>query len=176
MLFRSVEHLLISEVQPGTEQGLEDEFVELYNPTNAPISIVGFSLKKQSSTGSESNLVSSLAMTGTVPAHGFFLIAHKNFLGSTPQDITYSANSNNLAYKNNGVLLYDASGTLIDRAWWVDIEKGASIERKAWENEFCLIATETNELLGNGCDTDSIEDFDVRLVPEPQNTLSFTEP
>ncbi len=172
-----INHLLISEVQRGTEGGgANDEFVELYNPTDQPISLAGFALKKKSSSGSEANLVSSGAFSGTIGAHGFFLIAHKNYQGAVAADLAYSANSNNLAYTSNGVVLYGVGGALVDYAGWGEIEKGQSYERRAFASGSCVSAQNSGELLGNGFDTDGQSDFEIRSVPQPQNSASGQEP
>jgi hypothetical protein len=170
-------HVLISEIQAGTDEGgPEDEFVELYNPTEQIIVFAGWVLKKRASTGNEVNLVSSAAFSGSIAPRSFFLIAHKNYSGVTPADLIYSANSNNLAYTNNAVILYDAAGLRVDEADWVKIEKGESLERRAWQNG-CLSAQGSGEYLGNGCDSDSsASDFEKRQIAHPQNSSSSPEP
>ena len=49
------------------------KFVELYNPTDKPISLDGWSLQYRSATGT-GGASSSVALNGTVPAKGHFLI------------------------------------------------------------------------------------------------------
>lgn len=169
--------ILISEIQAGTEaNGAEDEFVELYNPNDQAVDLAGWALKKKTSTGTESNLVSSGSFAGTIAPKSFFLISHANYQGAKPKDLTYSANSNNLAYTSNSVVLYDANGNAIDEASWTDIPKGQSLERKALVDDACTTATDSGEYLGNGCDTDSTNDFELREIPNPQNIESLPEP
>ncbi len=176
--FSSATHVVISEVQTdGTTAN--DEFVELYNPTNAPVNLDGWRLTKRSgSGGSPANLVAN--MSGTISAHGFFLVVHPLYDGSVVPDLTYSASSSAIAVNNNVVTLYSDAGTTV-----VDLvgmgtatifegsgaapnpETDGSIERKPGESD---------PLAGNGTDTDNnANDFVTRNVAEPQNTSSSTE-
>ena len=172
----SLKNIVISEIRAGTdENGAEDEFVELYNPNDQPINLVSWSLKKKSSTGSESNLVSAAAFSGIIAPKSFFLIAHINYKGASLADLIYFANSNNLSYTNNSALLYDANKNLVDEASWTEVPKDQSIERRAYLNS-CVSAQGSGEDFGNGCDTDSALDFEWRAIPNPQNTQSLPEP
>jgi hypothetical protein len=176
----SATHVVISEVMVGVEGNAEYEFVELYNPTDAPVSLAGWSLKKKTSSGSETNLVSAAAFAGTIAPKSFFLIAHNGYDGARRPDLRYSANSQNLAYTNNAAVLYDATGAKVDEVSWAEIKKGESLERRAVSvvggSGGCVSATTDGGYLGNGCDTDSAADFDGRATPEPQNSQNLPEP
>lgn len=114
----------IVEIQTGTTAGgAEDEYVKLYNPTNTEIDLAGYALKKKSSTGTISNLVSAGAFTGKIAAKGYFIVAHQNYGGINTVNLVYSANSNNLAYTNNSVVLYDTNGAVMDEISWTEIPK-----------------------------------------------------
>src|SRR3990172_11656250 len=63
-------HVVISEVQVAGVTDADDEFVELYNPTEADINLSGWSLTKKISNGTETNLDSSLS--GTIPSHSYY--------------------------------------------------------------------------------------------------------
>ena len=65
-----------------------DEFVELYNPTSAEIDLSNFVLWKTSPNGSPTNN-NSIALTGSIPAQGFYLIASANGLASFDVDTDY---------------------------------------------------------------------------------------
>ncbi len=172
-----VPHVLISEIRAGVEGNLKDEFVELYNPTDAPVDLRGFALKKRTGSGEEVNLVSASAFVGVIAAHSFFLIAHEQYTGAVRPDIVYSVNSNNFAYANNTAVLYGATGTIVDEIGWSELQKGQSFERKALFAGGCVVAQSgVGIFLGNGCDTDSTSDFDVRALPDPQNSTSLSEP
>lgn len=51
----------------------QDKFIELYNATDAPVSLAGWSLQYRSSTGTGATNT-SVGLSGTVPAHGYFLV------------------------------------------------------------------------------------------------------
>lgn len=168
--------VLISEIQAGTTQnGTEDEFIELYNPTNQAIDMSDWSLIKKTSSGSSYNLVSSAKFSGSIASKGFFLVAHTNYKGVKPIDLIYSANSNNISYKDNSVALYDGNDVVIDEVLWSEIPKDKSLERKVLINGVCVSARNENELKGNGCDTDNASDFELREMPNPQNTSNGRE-
>lgn len=168
--------ILISEIQVGTTQnGIEDEFIELYNPTNRTIDMKGWSLIKKASSGSPYNLVSSAKFSGSIAPKSFFLVAHANYKGVKSADLIYSANSNNIAYKDNAVVLYDETEAVIDEVSWSEISKDNSLERKALVSGVCVSAQNENGLKGNGCDTDNASDFELRTIPNPQNTFDVAE-
>ena len=172
------EHVVISEIQAGTDENSDNEFVELYNPTAAAVTLDGWELRKKSSTGTESNLVDDGKFTGTILAKGFFLIAHPDYKGSKTADLIYSV-STGLAYENNAIILYDADnaeGEIIDEVAYEEIPKGKSLERQAWKNGFCFPPFGEYEFSGNGCDANTESGFDIREIPNPQNSQSLLEP
>lgn len=169
-------HVVISEVQLAGTGEANDEFIELYNPTDSAVSLEDWRLTRKSSTGTQSTLVNSI--TGTIPSHGYFLIAHPDFNGGLAVDQVYSATSSGIAV-NNTVLLYsDAGVTVVDKVGMgtaLDVETAGtsnpetdgSIERKPG------VTTPTG---GNGEDTDSNSaDFALRTVSDPQNSSSALE-
>ncbi len=104
-------HVVISEIQTagGTST---DEFVELYNPTNTNIDVTGWRLAVRTAGSTnflpeETDLVSDFPSM-TINAHGYLLIAHENYDGSTPENISYSFNS---FTSNNTIVLYEPGDT-----------------------------------------------------------------
>lgn len=173
-------HIVISEIQVGGVNA-DDEFVELYNPTASSVDLTGWKLKYQSG-----NLVAS--MSGTIPAHGYFLVTSLGYQGAVSGDATYSASSSALT-ANSTVTLSDPGSDTVDKIGMgtaADKENtatpaltsGQSVERKA--NSSSTIASMTSGvdmLLGNGEDTDNnASDFIIRDTPEPQNSTSSLEP
>ncbi len=132
-------HIIISEIQTYG-QTATDEFVRLYNPTGAAIDISGWKLAKKTSSGSESNLVSSFVSGTIIPPNSGFLIAHQTgYLGNESPNARYSGASYSFA-DNNTIILKDASGNIIDKVGFgtavdfetapaVNPENGASIKR-----------------------------------------------
>ena len=71
------EHLVISEVYGGGGGGssaYRNDYVELYNPTAAAISVAGASVQYRSS-GGIANPTGVTALSGSVPAQGYYLVA-----------------------------------------------------------------------------------------------------
>lgn len=138
--------ILINEIQTSGVTA-KDEFIELYNPNNVDVALGGFSLKKKTSTGTESNLVSSPAFSGVIEASGFFLIAPQknsdgteNYTGSATPDLRYSGATFSVA-NNNTILLYNKDDILLDKVGFgsatdfetaptVNPDDGKSIGRK----------------------------------------------
>ncbi len=132
--------VLISEIMAGAESGSLYEFVELYNPTDCTIDLTGWTIKKRSSTGSESTLVAASRLEGkSVPPKSYFLLANEGgYTGSVPPDVQWPK-SYTLAYTNNAVAIYGASGEIADQTTWSEIPKGQSWTRASWEsNQFSI--------------------------------------
>ena len=74
------------------------------------------------------------------------------------------------------MILYDSAGEIVDEVSYQDIASSKSLERKAFYNNQCVSAQNDGEFFGNGCDTDSANDFEIRDIPNPQNYFSLPEP
>ena len=179
-----INHIVISEIMAGVDGNPDNEFIELYNPTVEPVSLVNWSLKRKTSQSATStkNLVANFP-TSTIAAKSFFLIAHEDYIGAIAPDLIYSNNSNPLAYKDDAAILQDSVGLTIDEVNYSEISKGQSLERKAFYDNQCAIASSSGEFLGNGCDNDydndddnSATDFEIREIPNQQNSQNFSEP
>ena len=172
-------HVVISEIQAGIDGDAAAEFIELYNPTDQPVDLSGWELRKRTSAGTESNLVDDAAFAGIIPAKSFFLIASPTYAGSAAADLQYSATSATIAYTSNTIVLYSgdhASAPVVDEVAYASISAGTSIERNAVSDGACVSAQGNGEFLGNGCDTDSATDFETRTAPKPQNSQNLPEP
>ena len=67
--------LVISEAYGGggnLGSTYKNDFIELYNTTGAPISVAGMSVQYRSSSGT--GAASATNLTGSVPAHGYYLV------------------------------------------------------------------------------------------------------
>ena len=180
-------HIVISEIQVagGTTT---DEFVELYNPTNSDIAMSGWRLRKKNSAGAEANLVATLS--GTIPAHGFFLIGCNGYDGAISTNTQYST-ADNIPADGCVILYSDAGTTVVDKvgfgvnadsetvAFNVNPAANRSIERKAnaASTADTMAGGGADELQGNGYDTNNnLNDFVYRTAADPQNSASATEP
>ncbi len=139
-------HIVISEILAGIDGNADYEFIELYNPTEDSINLAGWELRKQSSSGSESNVVDNGKFTGMIPAHGYFLIANPAYNGAPGADLLYSVTSAALAYTSNTVLLYSGdyvSSPVVDQVSWAEIPKDQSYTRDLATGNFALNANPT---------------------------------
>lgn len=177
-------HLVISEIQVGGVTSL-DEFVELYNPGETATNLNGWKLTKKTAGGTESTLADNLA--GSIPAHGFYLLARQTSAASQSADMIYSLDQ---IASSNTVLLYDNGNHLIDKVGMgsandvesvkaSDPESGKSIERKALttSTKASMKFGGADEFLGNGWDSDNnANDFVIRDLPQPQSSTWAAEP
>ncbi|TSD02602.1 MAG: putative lipoprotein [Parcubacteria group bacterium Athens0714_26] len=174
-----INHIVISEIQAGSADNADNEFIELYNPTGQNIDITNWSLKRKISQTATStkNLVLNFNAISTIPAKGFFLIAHNDYDGLMSPDLRYSNNSNPLAYDDGVIILQDSSNSIIDEVLYDEILAGKSLERKANATSTADSMINNNDrFLGNSYDTDNLEDFILRDISNPQNSSSLPEP
>jgi hypothetical protein len=177
-------HVVINEIQTAGGTAT-DEFVELYNPTNNNIDVTGWRLAKRTagSTGflpEESNLVDSFPSM-TINAHGYLLIAHENYDGTVPEDITYALNS---ITSNNTIVLYEPSlsklaapeslaapdFSIVDL---VGLGKATDKETAATTNP-PVGQSKERKVLGQDTDNNN-EDFGTQTIPDPQDVDSESE-
>src|SRR5882672_3591453 len=74
ILHAQVSHIFINEVYGGggnANAPYRNDFVELYNPTEAPLDLAGWSVQYSSASGST---WSSVVLSGIIPSQGHFLI------------------------------------------------------------------------------------------------------
>lgn len=144
----SLPKILISEIKIEGENSVYDEFIELYNPNNYAVDLDGWSLKKKTTSGNESNFISNINVE--MPAYGYLLIVPRNNLGCGENEKCYLGSMTPGAYYstntylaiNNSIALYDSEkrDVPVDVFSWgkvinindqdFSIEDGKSIERK----------------------------------------------
>ncbi|MDP3901508.1 MAG: lamin tail domain-containing protein, partial [bacterium] len=189
-----INHILISEVKiAGVDAG--DEFIELYNPTDAAIVLDSWSIQYLSGSAESVDSVSkkNFEIGDTIAARGFFLIARgKNssdsdgYTGQAAPDLSHrtfsmsgAASGAKLFLVNNQDKITDLSDeNIVDKLDYSFSVPAAnqSLERKAL-NVACVSSQGSGEYLGNGCDTDNDSiDFEIRPITYPQNTQNLPEP
>ena len=189
-LAATADHLVISEVQiTGTPA--DDEFIEIYNPTNNSVDITGWRLSRKTAGGTQSNLVTSF-LSFSIPAHGYLLVISPEYNATLHNgvtgDVIYST-TQHLATDNTIILYGDAGITIIDKiglgtatdkegSTIINPPTNGSIERKSSEYSTLstLSAGGAEERSGNGYDSENnVNDFVIQSTPNPQNSSSPTE-
>lgn len=173
-------NLVVSEVQITGGAGMTtNDFVEIYNPTSAPVDLDGVRLVKRTATGTTDTTLKSWTSSAAVPAHGWYLWANSAFttIAATPDTTTTGtlADGNGVALRMGA----EDTGVIIDSVGWgtamnafvegtvfpVNPGAGASIERMPGGTE------------GNGTDTNvNASDFMLRDAADPQNSASAPAP
>jgi hypothetical protein len=194
------EHIVFSEfASRGVSGGSvsdTNEFIELHNPTSAPVDISGWKIQHMPANGPAYHYEDIVIVpAGTVIASkGYYLIAHNDYAGATVPDLQYSQPTSHL-----GGHLRVGPGTLgsdpidlatADKFGWgpafssdgdpAPVVSGAagSLERKAGVmSTAAAMEGGADTALGNGSDTDwNADDWIVRTAREPQNSTSPPEP
>ena len=166
--FAATDHVVISQVQISGSVA-DDEFVELYNPTDTTVDLTGWDLKRKTESGeTESSLDTNIDLS--IPPHSYLLIAPAQYTGSVAKDAEYSTLSRIAA--NNTVLLYDNESNLVDKVGFgtATDKEVAAVENPSASGSVQRKLDETN---GNGQDTDNnFDDFVLLENSDPHNSLS----
>jgi hypothetical protein len=185
-------HLMISEIRSRGLAGSTDEFVEIYNPTAAPITLDAAWTIMSRSTGAMNY---ALRWTGTgksIPSHGHFLIT--NAVGYTqmpPGDETLKSSitdATSLELLNAGAVVdavcyaFSAStkATLMGAGYVCEGAPADNLPHKdaaGVGDADVSFQRRPGSMLGNCIDTgDSASDFVTATPAEPQNSMSPTTP
>lgn len=159
------DHLVISEVQTRTPADRQNEFIELYNPTAAAITLSNVSLRTQL-------FVLYTTPTLTIEPHAHFVIGGATYPG--PIDGRVQANAE---INDNGLVQLRAGAITIDSVCYCEPDQcpgwtppasceGVPIHRPyAWINQHSLARLPA----GFNCQdtTDSATDFYTQMTPTP---------
>ena len=107
--------LLVNEVQVAGPQGASDEFVEILNLADCAGPLKGYELRYSSAAGSNPNPIWT-ATTETIEAHGYVVLAGKNFQGTTNLVARFAGDTGNgvLAAGGGGVGLFGPDLLMVD--------------------------------------------------------------
>lgn len=111
--------VVINEVYGGGGNSgsvLNNDFVELYNPTGAPIDVTGWVIEQRSASN---GLGGKATLTGVVPAKGYFLVQGAAGNNSPEPGPAPDATATfNFSGKQAVAVLNDASGARVDLVGW----------------------------------------------------------
>ena len=200
---RILNSLKISEVLVKSTSTLSNnlQFIELYNSTSTAIDLKEVSLQYLGSRGEKIQRISRKNL-GTIPGHGFYLIASTSTVFGKEADSTFLSGSSGKkrlsAQSTGGTIFLVATTTdlgfstsspfVIDKLAYgkgnvypegeaiLSIQEGLSWERKAYS-----ISTQENysdwQFAGNGYDSDNNStDFIFQNKINPQNSADLPEP
>ena len=170
------DHLLVSEVVTGGTSA-SDEFIELHNPTAAPLPLEGLELVYVSASGATVSRRAAWALDApTVPPGGHVLVANELGIYAPIGDALYA--SGMAATGGSVAVRIQGAETAIDAVGWGTaanswMEGGAAPAPSAGSS----IERLPGGALGSSQDTDdNALDFAVRFEPDPQNSGSPPRP
>ncbi len=177
-------HLVISQVQTGGDGAtpIDDEFIELYNPTAAPLSLSGLSIQyKEASSG---NFL-ALSLPGvTIPSHRWYLVARSAYNGPAAadliQNVFHMTATGGHVFLVNGVSQLNgscpSSASIIDKLGWgnANCPEGTAVNAPLSESS---ALRKPGGACGNGTDTNvNSADFTSQAPSTPRNSGSAAQP
>ncbi len=156
------DHVVISEFRSRGPNGLTDEMVELFNPTNEPVDIGGWLVRSISSSGSMTTRATIPTGTNLQPGQ-YYLVATDGYNGPVARDLAMSS-----GFADNGGAALVRGAEIIDRVGMSALAaEGTPLEEL--KNDY-----DSYERKGGGCfDTnDNFADFQKISPSQPQNTAT----
>jgi phosphatidylserine/phosphatidylglycerophosphate/cardiolipin synthase-like enzyme len=193
-LAQPANHVVISEFAVTGPNLGADEFVELYNPGEAEVSLSGWMLQFKQSSSTVWSDRAVLPPGAVIGPHGYYLIANTSYLGAAAPDYTSDLWTSASGISSLGHLrVIDQDSLAVDKVAYgasaIDPEgtpapsgpsSPNSLERKALSTSTAdsLASGGRHFILGNGEDTDNNgADFVVQTHGRnPQNSQSVPEP
>ncbi|MCX6144137.1 MAG: phospholipase D-like domain-containing protein [Ignavibacteriales bacterium] len=194
-------HVVISEVYGGggnSGSTWKNDFVELYNPTNAPVNVTGWSVQYVPSTWT--TVQTKTVLSGVIQPKSYFLIQEAQGAGGTRNlptpdvigTIAMAAGAARIALVKDTISIttptdvsvidfvgYGVSSMYRGSGSAPALTNSTSAERKASVSSTAatLAPGGSEEKAGNGFDTDdNANDFVVQSAINPQNSASPKEP
>ena len=171
----AVDHLLISQVLGGVKGNNNLEFIELYNPTDEPIDLQGFSLWYRLTDKQDPVRIFRWTQSALIPAHGYFLLARAEQDVGTRPDASFDQAIN---LSKGGLALQDSQGNPIDALGWGEKAPASFTEGQpapALKNGQALVRLPGGDA-GHGQDTDDNASDFILTDPAPRNTAADPAP
>ena len=168
-------HLVINQIQVSGDNGANDEFVEIYNPTDHDISLAGWSLQYKSSSGGFPLTSGKKNFDAvTVPAGGYYLVSGSAYNGSVAADLTQStislsgasAGATIFLVNSTSFLLSGTDGTIVDK-----VAYGTGIGNSPETAAAAVPDSEQAIVRSSGIDTDN-NSVDFIVVPAAPHNLA----
>jgi phosphatidylserine/phosphatidylglycerophosphate/cardiolipin synthase-like enzyme len=190
---QQADHPVISEVRFYQHKDVNEEFVELYNPTCREVRLQNWKITYKSKTGTDWHNKIVFGSNHTLKPHGFILWGGDR-VTTRPDTVETSSQAIGLSNTGGHVALCDTGGVIIDKVAWGGgdspegtaisgkVVEGGSVERKAnaASTALSMSAGGADEFAGNGYDTDdNNNDFVIHnyfVETNPQNSNSPQEP
>lgn len=181
---------VISELAGESAGSPSDEFVELYNPHPAAISLSGWRLDYRSSGGSVGRY-HEFGAAASIPAHGFYLVGQNGFAGTPDERLMRDGSPQTgltMSAGGGSIFLIAPGDAVTDLVGWgsgaaesgpaVAADGDQSIERKAQAASTAeSMTTGADVSAGNGQDSNNnLQDFILRPTRDPQNSTAAAEP
>ncbi|WP_022882858.1 ExeM/NucH family extracellular endonuclease [Gryllotalpicola ginsengisoli] len=152
-----------------------NDFIELYNPTDQALSLAGWSVQYRSASGTSAQVT---ALSGSIPAHGHYLVEEAAGSGGTTALPTPDATGGIAMSASSGVVILSSGtssistqGDLAGASGVVDAVGYGSAT--SYETEAApALSNTTSDSRASGADSDdNAADFTAG-APDPQNTGS----
>ena len=88
VIYSATTHLVISEVQIAGSGGVNEDFIEIHNPTSSSIDLNGHRLVKRTASGTTDSSIKSWSTETIIPAGGYYLWANSSWSPSVTPDTT----------------------------------------------------------------------------------------
>jgi predicted extracellular nuclease len=168
-------HLVISEVLTGIEGNNNHDFIELFNPTDTPIDLDGFTLVYQLADDNQAETIFHWRGRAIIPPLGHYLLG---YTGENFGLLSDAILEQPLIPNKGGLQLLDPEDSVVDNLSWGNgpsvFTEGAAAP--AMKKNVSLERLPGN-VSGNGVDTDNNAiDFSLVSEPNPQNTGSTPSP
>jgi len=166
--------IVISEFRTRGPNGANDEFVELYNNSDATIDISGWKIRG-SSNGATVTTRLTVAAGTVVPARGHFLAAASTYSGSVSADQSYSSGISN----DGGIAVTRPDDNVVDQ---VGLSSGSAFREGTQIAPLSADINQSYERRPGGSagstqdSQNNSDDFQLVSPSEPQNTHSTPTP